>query len=208
MRRIAFASLLLAHPFVRAEVIYRVYSAATNPTCDSALDSGGMPGNTLPDAAAIGSCQDFGKGKSAYNSIEILGCSSTCLCFRQYASEASNPSCDESLALGTNIKEACFDECKADCNGPGCGETTTLEQSQTRLALLGEGQICAQPQAAANYSCATTGMIKELTTTTADSNKPADGNKTDNTVAANSAGPALLPHGERLLLLAMLPLFY
>lgn len=143
-------------------VTYQVFPAAMNPTCDASKSSS-KPGNKLPDKAAIGSCHDFGKGKSAHNSIEILGCSAKCLCFKQYASQSSNPTCNQTKALGYNVKESCFDQCKADCNGINCGETATLQQTRTRLRLLGSGQICADQKPEADYSCATTGMVKPVT---------------------------------------------
>ena len=143
----------------RAKVTYKVYPKNQNPTCDPNGNQGGIPGETIPDKVAIGTCLEFGKGKSAYNSIKVLGCSSKCLCFLQVAGETAEAGCDVSKALGSNIKEACFDKCMPDCNGDGCGSTTTVGEAKTLLTLLGDGQICAEVKSDAKYSCNTTGMV-------------------------------------------------
>ena len=139
-------------------ITYNVIPAAMNPTCDpdGVLMKAGHP----LGQPANGDCVELGRGKAAYNALEIISCSSRCLCFTQYASMTPDGRCDGSMSLGHNVKEACLDECMADCNGIGCGETATLESSHTRLSLFGEGKICAAPLAEAEYSCPTTGMVR------------------------------------------------
>eukprot|EP00956_Cyclotella_meneghiniana_P031341 scaffold82036_cov82-Cyclotella_meneghiniana.AAC.3 len=110
-----------------------------------------------PQAQEIGYCQNHGIGASQYNSIEVIGCSDTCLCFRQVASPESDVDCDTSRAIGWNVKMSCFNKCLVDCNGSNCGETATT--SRTRLMLTGSGPICASPVSEEDFSCETTGMI-------------------------------------------------
>eukprot|EP00746_Dinoflagellata_sp_MGD_P146361 gnl/MRDRNA2_/MRDRNA2_78851_c0_seq1.p1 gnl/MRDRNA2_/MRDRNA2_78851_c0~~gnl/MRDRNA2_/MRDRNA2_78851_c0_seq1.p1 ORF type:complete len:253 (-),score=24.37 gnl/MRDRNA2_/MRDRNA2_78851_c0_seq1:89-769(-) len=150
-------SLFLGIVAVEAGVNYTVYPARMNPTCDGNVVSpmGGPPGHPLDPTSK---CHYFGKGKSAYNSIEVLRCSSKCLCFRQYASKAEGAKCDATLSLGTNVKESCLGECKADCNGPNCA--LEGKPSGTRLKLIGSGQICSEPVSDAEYNCETTGMVQ------------------------------------------------
>ncbi len=139
-------------------ITYNVIPAAVNPTCDpdGVLMKAGHP----LGEPAVGDCVELGRGKAAYNALEIISCSSRCLCFTQYASMTPEGRCDGSMSLGHNVKEACLDDCMADCNGVGCGETATLESSHTRLSLFGQGKICAAPLAEGEYSCPTTGMVR------------------------------------------------
>jgi len=150
--------VVVAATLARADVTYNVFPAAMNPNCDPA-------GKKMSDGHSLGAkpagfCHELGKGKAAYNSIEVIACSAKCLCFTQYASSDPTAACDGNKALGQNVKEACLGDCMVDCNGADCGLTATVADSGTRLALLGEGQICAAPQSDADYSCATTGMVK------------------------------------------------
>ena len=64
-------------------------------TSDRCQPDGGRSISTLmePQAQEIGYCQNHGIGKSAYNSIEVLGCSDNCLCFKQVASSESDANC-------------------------------------------------------------------------------------------------------------------
>eukprot|EP00756_Hemistasia_phaeocysticola_P052402 Hpha_TRINITY_DN27631_c0_g1::TRINITY_DN27631_c0_g1_i1::g.57397::m.57397 len=156
--RIILACLCSLAARSHAAVSYAVFPVGANPTCNESLISGGVQPHELPDKVAIGSCQEFGMGKSAYNSIKILGCSSDCLCFEQVAANDSTVGCDKSRTLGHNIKESCFSLCLQDCNGNNCGDTATT--SGTKLRLLGSGQICDDPKSDAEYTCATTGMIE------------------------------------------------
>ncbi|KAL7550988.1 hypothetical protein ACHAWF_014194 [Thalassiosira exigua] len=103
-----------------------------------------------PQAQEVGRCQNHGVGKGAYNSIEVLGCTDRCLCFKQVAAMDGDANCDTSKAVGWNVKMSCFDQCLVDCNGIGCGETATVAGSRTRLMLTGSGPICATQ---------TTGMV-------------------------------------------------
>ena len=91
--------LLLSASPALAEVRYAVFPAAMNPTCDEQLMAP-MPKQQahILTISQTGACQDLGQGRSAYNSIEILGCSKRCLCFKQYASPAPNPTCNQTLA--------------------------------------------------------------------------------------------------------------
>ena len=56
----------------------------------------------------IGFCHELGKGKAAYNSIEVISCSSKCLCFAQYASSDPTAACDGTKAIGKQVREACM----------------------------------------------------------------------------------------------------
>ena len=175
-RQVPLLPLLLLLSGCHAELTYHVYRSATNPTCDPAGQAGLR--NALPEAAAAGTCVNFGMGASAFNSVEVISCSSRCLCFTQYASEGVDSGCDPEAAAGSNVKQACFGECLADCNGSGCGATATLESAITRLAMEGEGQLCAEPLPDEEYSCATTGMVQA----------PADAN--NGTIAEDDGGDA------------------
>ena len=129
-------------------------------TSDRCQPDGGRSISTLmePQAQEIGYCQNHGIGKSAYNSIEVLGCSDNCLlCFKQVASSESDTNCDMSRAGGWNVKMSCFNKCLVDCNGRNCGDTATT--SRTRLMLTGSGTICASPVSEEEFSCETTSMI-------------------------------------------------
>ena len=96
-----------------------------------------------------------------YNSLEVLGCSSNCLCFRQVAAETADVNCDTSKAVGGGVKMACFDKCLQDCNGNNCGESMEKDSSITRLQLTGDGQICTDPVADKDFVCETENMIKD-----------------------------------------------
>ena len=84
------------------------------------------------------------------------------MCFKQYAATSPDANCDETKALGTNVKMSCFDKCLQDCNGVGCGETAEPGSSMTRLQLTGSGPICDSPVSEEDFAlfCQTTGMIK------------------------------------------------
>ena len=114
-----------------------------------------------PSPQEIGYCQNHGVGASLYNSLEVLGCSSNCLCFNQVAAETADVNCDTSKAVGEGVKMACFDKCLQDCNGNNCGESMEPDSSITRLQLTGQGQICTDPVADEDFVCETTNMIKD-----------------------------------------------
>eukprot|EP00931_Biecheleriopsis_adriatica_P098236 TRINITY_DN72172_c0_g1_i1.p1 TRINITY_DN72172_c0_g1~~TRINITY_DN72172_c0_g1_i1.p1 ORF type:complete len:204 (-),score=15.26 TRINITY_DN72172_c0_g1_i1:147-758(-) len=126
------------------------------------VHGGGEPcsGSKQPETLDTSkTCHEFGVGKTHYNSLKVIRCSSQCLCFNQLASVAANPTCDESAAEGTNIKEACFNKCMPDCNGPNCATDPNYAGTPTALKLTGSGDICAQPVSDADYFCDTTGMV-------------------------------------------------
>ena len=79
--------------------------------------------------------------------------------FKQVAAETEDANCDESKAVGWNIKMACFDKCLLDCNGNNCGETAKPGDFPMRLMLTGSGPICASPVSGEEFNCETTGMI-------------------------------------------------
>ena len=139
-----------------AEVAYTVY---TN-------ECGANAGRELttvmnPQVQAIGTCQNHGKGADYYNSIQVLSCTDTCLCFKQFATPEADMGCNESSAVGFNIKMSCFNKCLQDCNGNNCGDTALPGSSVTRLQLTGSGQICKTPVSEEDFICLTTGMIKD-----------------------------------------------
>lgn len=107
-----------------------------------------------PQEQEIGFCQNHGIGANLYNSIQVLGCSDKCLCFKQIAAESADVNCDESKAFVTVVKMACFDQCLSDCNGPDCGKTAQpMDPPNTRLMLTGSGPICADPVAEEDFVC-------------------------------------------------------
>jgi len=164
MSAFALVTLIQLH-LAASDVIYQVFPVAMNPTCDETAHS--KPGNTISTASSVsqvGQCHDFGMGKSAYNAIEILGCSKACLCFKQYASNQADAGCNATRSLGANVKESCFNSCLQDCNGPNCGATAT--ESETKLKLVGSGTICEQEVPEDQYSCETTGMMTRYYDTT------------------------------------------
>ena len=124
-------------------------------------DCEGRPGiSTVMDSPQpIGTCLHLGMGRAAYNSIEILGCSDTCLCFKQYVAQTEDAGCDESKSGGWNIKMTCFDKCLQDCNGINCGDWAEPYSFPMRLQLTGSGQICTESVPDSEFSCETTGMI-------------------------------------------------
>ena len=134
------------------EVAYNVFmnNCEGSPGISTVMD---------PSPQPIGTCQNHGKGRSAYNSIEVLGCSDTCLCFKQYAAKTEDAGCDESKSVGWNIKMTCFDKCLQDCNGINCGDWAEPYSFPMRLQLTGSGQICTEPVPDSEFGCETTGMI-------------------------------------------------
>lgn len=160
------------------EVVYNVF---TTPNCQATTNqignkengnirtgpgftgsnSGGSVHSTVMENTPqpVGYCQNHGIGASLYNSIEVLGCTDTCLCFRQVAADTADANCNVDKAVGYNVKLACFDQCLLDCNGLNCQDTTGPEQAFTRLMLTGEGPICDTPVAPEDFVCETTGMI-------------------------------------------------
>lgn len=78
------------------------YNVFASPTCERT----GRFGPTLmePQAQEVGHCQNHGVGKGAYNSIEVLGCTDRCLCFKQVAAMDGDANCDTSKAVGWNVK--------------------------------------------------------------------------------------------------------
>jgi len=137
------------------DVAYNVFSL---PNCVATQQSQNHVLNEQPPP--IGFCQNLGMGRAAYNSIEILGCSSTCLCFKQYASQNANDMCNPA-SRGQNVKMSCTNKCLQDCNGVDCGDTALPDSGNTRLMLTGSGQLCASPVADEDFVCETTGMIKD-----------------------------------------------
>lgn len=147
----AFSVVLVCFGFagVQAQVVYEVHG-------------GGVPctGSNQPETLDTSqTCHAFGQGRTHYNSLKVVRCSSQCLCFNQLASVAPNPTCDESAAVGSNIKEACYNQCMPDCNGPNCASDPNYAGNPTALKLTGSGAICAQPVSDADYFCDTTGMV-------------------------------------------------
>eukprot|EP00462_Mataza_sp_D1_P026430 CAMPEP_0175148436 /NCGR_PEP_ID=MMETSP0087-20121206/16625_1 /TAXON_ID=136419 /ORGANISM="Unknown Unknown, Strain D1" /LENGTH=361 /DNA_ID=CAMNT_0016433893 /DNA_START=165 /DNA_END=1246 /DNA_ORIENTATION=+ len=132
----------------------------SNPTCDASLSR--SMSTKIDDTRT---CFDAGvSGTGLGNSLQVLSCSPTCMCFKQYGGDQN---CDDSKALGTNIKQACVGQCLPDCNGDGCGlpggervENVDGIDRQTYLALRGSPR-CKNMVSAEEYSCPTTGMIDE-----------------------------------------------
>jgi len=178
---------------VEAAVVYEVHGGGepcTNSRQPETLDTSKT-------------CHEFGVGKTHYNSLKVIRCSSQCLCFQQLASVAANPTCDESAADGSNIKEACYNQCMPDCNGPNCASDPNYDGRPTALKLTGSGAICSQPVSDADYFCDTTGMIggpahpsgdTTTTTTAADgaTNAPTTTKAADVANGAKAFGPTSL----------------
>ncbi|CAB9507271.1 expressed unknown protein [Seminavis robusta] len=147
----------------KGEVVYTVFAAA-----EGGCQVGTNNISTVmdPQAQEIGYCQNHGVGASLYNSIEVLSCTDNCLCFKQWASDDADGNCNESLALGFNVKVSCFDKCLQDCNGNNCGDIALPGSATTRLQLTLTGSsaanlICATPVSEDEFVCETTGMIKD-----------------------------------------------
>jgi len=93
-------------------------------------------------------CIDFGFGMNKWNAMKILRCSSTCICFEQFAASSQEDAiaCDASKADASMIKQACLGGCDRDCNGDDCATyQTELSGYQTQLSLLGPNQEWIRP---------------------------------------------------------------
>ena len=137
-------------------MIYNVYAVLTSEgqasTCAAPEDA-----RVSVPVDGMVACNSLGTAPTGNtNSITILNCSPTCICFQQFG---GSPDCGVTPALGTNIKESCTAQCKEDCSSKNCGALGRRGPVRTFLKLSGGTPRCPNMQTEADYSCDTTGML-------------------------------------------------
>jgi hypothetical protein len=136
--------------------IYNVYAVPTSEGRASTCPGPEYAGVSVPIDTRL-ACNGLGTAPTGNaNSIAILGCSATCICFRQFG---GSPDCGVTPGLGTNVKESCTDRCQEDCSSRDCGALGLRGPVRTFLKLSGGAPRCRNFQTDADYSCNTTGML-------------------------------------------------